>query len=396
MKRDDYLGTLNGYRGTNVVKFIVGVRQSGKRALLDRFEELLKDEGVDGSRIFHVDFDDFKVDIKDRDMLERRLRELPDEECYILLNEIQNIEGWELTVAALSESRNRDVYLACSEFDIAEDRATYLSGRYVVIPMYPLSFREYLELYPGDEAKMFSKYVEFGGLPSVAAIKESGIRRGYLEGVAWTVMMRDVLGSTEGEGIEKAMPIALFLFSNVGMPISMASVAKGAGVSSATAEKYVRAMEKAFLFHRIEKYDIAKGRLLRTNGRFYASDTGVMYECGGRDPGRLIENVVCLELLRRGYLVRTGSYRGKDVDFIAIKGDEVEYYQVTQTMLSEETREREFGSLRPIRDNFPKTILTLDRLGLGTEGGIRVVNLYDWLLSRGPEHHPTDAHIQTG
>lgn len=133
VKRDDYLGILNGYRGTNVVKFIVGMRNSGKRALLDRFEELLRDEGVDGSRIFRVNFGHYDVDIKDRATLERRLRELPDEECYILLSEIQNIEGWELTVAALSESGNRDVYLACSDFDIAEDRATYLSGRYIVI-----------------------------------------------------------------------------------------------------------------------------------------------------------------------------------------------------------------------------------------------------------------------
>ncbi len=382
--RNDYLDILDKYRGTGVIKFIVGVRYCGKTALLDRFEELLKDDGVDEARIFRADFSRFSGKNADRGVLERRLRELPDDECYVLLDEVQSLEGWELAVAALAEYRNRDVYIACSRFDVADDLATYLAGRYILVPVYPLSFQEYLELHPGDAEERFSEYMQSGGLPLAAFSEDEAFSSGYARGVFYSVLLMDVLGRMGADGVDKAVAIATFLYSHAGESISMASVAEGAKVSGTTAEKYIRAMAKAFLFHRVEKYDIAKGRVLKTNGRFYASDTGMMYGCGGQDPDRLIENVVCLELMRRGYVVRTGSYRGKDVDFIAIKGDEVEYYQVTQTMLSEETRERELGSLRPIKDNFPKTILTLDRLGLGTEMGIRIVNLYDWLLSRCP------------
>ena len=403
VRREGYLRQLHECRGPEVIKVITGMRRCGKSTLMDQFEEDLRAEGVDDAHIFHMNLESFEGrEALSRDELEGRLKALTrDGTVYIMLDEIQEIEGWEMTVASLDLVKNFDIYLTGSNSNmLSTDLSTYISGRYIEVRMLPLSFKEYLELHPGGTEERFAQYVRYGGLPIADPSKGDMFCRQYLEGVFNTVLVKDVLRRLKTDDVGRITAIARFLYSNIGNTTNISAVSEGVGVSGNTAEKYVTGMEAALLFYHSEKYDIVGKKLLKTNGKFYASDTGLRFMAlqgsGTTDMSRPIENIVFLELLRRGYTVRTGSYKDKEVDFTAIKGDEVEYYQVTQTMLSEETREREFGSLRPIRDNFPKTILTLDRLGLGTEGGIRVVNLYDWLLSRGPEHHPTDAHIQTG
>ncbi len=388
VRRSDYLKQLRASKdATGVIKVVTGMRRCGKSTLMEQFIEDLMSDGVDEGHIFHVNFESFEgYDLISADKLRTRLRELPRKGIvYILLDEIQNVEGWEKIVSSLKEVTNFDVYLTGSNSDmLSTDLSTHLSGRYIEIEMLPLSFGEYLELHPGDKEYRFNQYLRYGGLPDTEPDRGERHSMGYLEGVLNTVLIKDVLSRLRTDDVNKIRAIARFLYSNIGNVTNIANIAEGTGLNPGTVERYVNGMESALLFYHAEKYDIVGKKLLSTNGKYYASDMGMrlmaLQGSGTDDMSRPLENVVYLELVRRGYTVRIGSYRDKEVDFIAIKGSEVEYYQVTFTALEEETRKREFNPLQSIRDNFPKTILTMDRFNLGNFQGIKVVNVIDWIL----------------
>ena len=390
VRRSGYLEQMHGSKGaTGVIKVITGMRRCGKSTLMEQFEEDLRSEGVDSNHIFHVNFETFEgYDILSPDELRRQLRALPkDGIVYIMLDEIQDVEGWELIVSSLEEVKNYDVYITGSNSDmLSTDLSTHLSGRYIEIKMLPLSFGEYYELHPGNAEDRFVQYLRYGGLPDTDPDRGERHSLGYLEGVFSTVLVKDVLSRLRTDNVNKIRAIARFLYSNVGNITNIAAIAQGTGLNPGTVERYVGGMESALLFYHAEKYDIVGKKLLSTNGKYYASDLGMRYMAlkgsGTDDLSRPLENAVYLELIRRGYTVRIGSYRDKEVDFIAVMGNDVEYYQVAMTILSEETKKREFGSLEAIRDNFPKTVLTMDRFNLGNFGGIRVVNVIDWMLGR--------------
>ena len=390
VRRSGYLEQMHGSKGaTGVIKVITGMRRCGKSTLMEQFEEDLRSEGVDSNHIFHVNFETFEgYDILSPDELRRQLRALPkDGIVYVMLDEIQDVEGWELIVSSLEEVKNYDVYITGSNSDmLSTDLSTHLSGRYIEIKMLPLSFGEYYELHPGNAGDRFVQYLRYGGLPDTDPDRGERHSLGYLEGVFSTVLVKDVLSRLRTDNVNKIRAIARFLYSNVGNITNIAAIAQGTGLNPGTVERYVGGMESALLFYHAEKYDIVGKKLLSTNGKYYASDLGMRYMAlkgsGTDDLSRPVENAVYLELIRRGYTVRIGSYRDKEVDFIAVMGNDVEYYQVAMTVLSEETKKREFGSLEAIRDNFPKTVLTMDRFNLGNFGGIRVVNVMDWMLGR--------------
>lgn len=390
IRRSDYLKQLHESKdATGVVKVITGMRRCGKSTLMEQFVEDLKAEGTDDRHIFHLNFETFEgYPLMDPDELRSRLKGLPrDKTVYILLDEIQDVTGWELIVSSLEEVKNYDVYLTGSNSDmLSTDLSTHLSGRYIEIRMLPLSFKEYLELHPGDRDVRFNQYLRYGGLPDTDPDRDERYNMGYLEGVFDTVLVKDVLARLKTDDVRKIRTIARFLYSNIGNTTNTATIAKGTGLNPVTVDRYIGGMESALLFHHAEKYDIVGKKLLSTNGKFYASDLGIRFMAlkgsGTDDMSRPLENVVYLELLRRGYTVRTGAYRDKEVDFTAIKGNDIEYYQVAMTILSEETRTREFRSLEGIRDNFPKTVLTMDRFNLGTFNGIKVVNIIDWITGQ--------------
>ena len=389
VRRTSYLQILHEYRQeTDVVKVITGMRRCGKSTLMTQFVDDLMEEGVDKEHIFHVNFETFEGQAYwNRDVLVGELKKLPKEgTVYILLDEIQDVDKWELIVAALEMVENYDVYLTGSNSSIlSTDLSTHISGRYIEIEMLPLSFKEYLELHPGDREERFSQYLRYGGLPVVDPELGDGFCRDYLDSVFNTVLVKDILKRIKIDDVTGIKSIARFLYSNIGNITNTSAISTGTDLNDKTVKKYVSAMESALLFYHAEKYNVVGKKLLKTNGKYYASDLGMrnmaLEGAGTTDISRPIENVVYLELIRRGYTVRVYSYRDKEVDFTAIRGDEVEYFQVTQTMLAESTRERELGSLMLPNDNYPKTVLTLDRLGLGSEKGIKIVNLYDWLLS---------------
>lgn len=388
VRRADYLRQLHESKdATSVVKVITGMRRCGKSTLMDQFVEDLRSEKVADDHIFHVNFESFEgYDVISPEELRSELRKLPKSGIvYILLDEIQNVDRWELIVSSLEETKNYDVYLTGSNSDmLSTDLSTHLSGRYIEIKMLPLSFGEFLELHPGNREDRFNQYLRYGGLPDADPDRGERYSLGYLEGVFSTVLIKDVLSRLKTDDVNKIRSIARFLYSNIGNVTNIANISEGTGLNNGTVDRYVEGMIDALLFYHAEKYDIVGKKLISTNGKFYASDLGMRFMAlqgsGTDDMSRPLENVVYLELIRRGYTVRIGSYRDREVDFTAIKGSEVEYYQVAATILPEDTRDREFRSLEMIRDNFPKKVLTMDRFNLGTFNGIIVMNIIDWLL----------------
>ena len=283
---------------------------------------------------------------------------------------------------------NCDVYITGSNSKmLSSELSTHISGRYTEVKVLPLSFSEYLELHPSDDKdSRFRDYLRYGGLPVVNPDSDRTFIEGLLEGIFNTVLVKDVLYRLKTDDVSKITAIAKFLYSNIGNITNIDNIATETGISNPTVSKYVEEMSKAFLFYYAEKYDIVGKKILKTNGKFYASDLGMRNVIIGlglaRDISKPLENVVFMELLRRGYEVRIGSYRDWEVDFTAIGPDGVEYYQICETMLSDDTYKRESRPFKAIKDNCPKTILTLDKFGLGSDDGIKIVNLVDWLLDK--------------
>ncbi len=388
--RERYLERLRVGRGdTGIVKVITGMRRVGKSVLMELYIEDLISSGVPEGDIVHIDFESIEGQgITDASKLNAFIQErVPkDRIAYVLLDEIQNVEGWEMSVSALNHMKNVDVYLTGSNSDmLSSDLATHIAGRHVEVEVHPLSLREFMAMHGYVSAEeAFSDYLRFGGLPAVCPSRGIRYAKDYLQGVFSTIVIKDVIGHAGAVSAQKVDAIARFLFSNIGNITSVSSISKAVGLGPNTAETYVAAMTDAFLFSHCQRYDMVGKKLLKTNGKYYAMDIGlrnaVLGMAAGTDISRPLENVVYAELLRRGYDVRCGSYQDSEVDFVAVRHDSVEYYQVCQTLMSEGTRERERKSLLRQRDNYPKTILTLDRFGLGDELGIKIKNVVDWLL----------------
>ena len=390
--RKDYLSLLEAGKDENtVVKVITGMRRSGKSTLMNQFIEKLKAAGVSDDRIFLINFEMAEYQyINDRTILNKWILDnIPKEgQCYVFLDEIQNVNEWEMSVSALQIMPNCDVYITGSNSKmLSSELSTHISGRYAEVKVLPLSFSEYLELHPSDDKdSRFRDYLRYGGLPVVNPDSDRTFIEGLLEGIFNTVLVKDVLYRLKTDDVSKITAIAKFLYSNIGNITNIDNISTETGISNPTVSKYVEEMSKAFLFYYAEKYDIVGKKILKTNGKFYASDLGMRNVIIGlglaRDISKPLENVVFMELLRRGYEVRIGSYRDWEVDFTAIGPDGVEYYQICETMLSDDTYKRESRPFKAIKDNCPKTILTLDKFGLGSDDGIKIVNLVDWLLDK--------------
>ena len=387
--RERYLDRLrSGKDLTDVVKVVTGMRRVGKSTLLDQYISDLISGGTDPKDIIKMNFETFEFrDVGTSDELDRALLERIGKSGrkYVFLDEIQNVAGWEKSVSHLINTGRCDVYITGSTSKLlSSELATHIAGRFVEIAILPFSFPEYLELHPGDNERRFSEYLRFGALPEVDPSRGEEFCRAQLTGIFNTVLVDDVLARLGTGDANTLRAIARFLYSNIGNITNTDMIAKAIGIGPVTVNRYVGKLEEAFLFRRAERYDIIGKRILKTNAKFYASDLGLrnaaLIGAEGTDISRPLENTVYLELLRRGYTVHVGSYRDREIDFTAMRNGRVEYYQVCLSMMPQEARERELRPLSSVGDNFPKTILTLDRLGLGTENGIEIVNVMDWLI----------------
>lgn len=402
IERPLYLERLFRWKDKDVIKVITGIRRCGKSKLLECYAEKLIKSGVPENAVIQINFEDKKNDKFTADTLnkylEQKIEDNESNNSYIFLDEIQNVEKWETVVASIRLKKNADIYITGSNaYMLSSELATFLSGRYVEIKMLPLSFSEFLlfHTFPNDmsvDAK-FQLYMKFGGMPSLMECDfDERLCLDMLDGIYNTVVIKDVLTHNPNENTTTAEKISDYLADNIGNITSINSITNTLFNEKLITSKnntfvadYITSFEKAFIFHSIKRYDIKGKDYLRSMEKYYICDTGFRYYKLGKitDVGRIIENIVYFELLRRGYKVGIGKIDNKEVDFVAIKQDKTVYIQVTETLAGENTRERELSSLQAIKDNFEKIVLTADRLFSGyTENGIKIVNLIDWLLNK--------------
>lgn len=397
-----YLEKLFSWKDKDVIKVITGIRRCGKSKILESYAEKLIKSGISKDAIIQINFEDKKNDKFTADTLneylEQKISANQGNSIYIFLDEIQKVEKWETVVASIRLKKNVDIYITGSNaYMLSSELATFLSGRYVEIKMLPLSFAEFLSFhtFPNDmsvDAK-FQLYMKFGGMPSLMECNfDEQQCIDILDGIYNTVVVKDVLMHNPNENTATVEKISSYLADNIGNITSINSITNTLfseklieKKNNSFVEDYITSFEKAFIFYSIKRYDIKGKDYLRSLGKYYISDVGFRYYKLGRitDVGRIIENIVYFELLRRGYKVGIGKIDNKEVDFVAIKQDKKIYIQVTETLAGENTRERELSSLLAIKDNFEKIVLTTDRLFSGyTEEGIRIANLIDWLLNK--------------
>lgn len=404
--RPSYQELLESLRDTPQIKVLQGVRRCGKSTILSAFRDRLVAEGVPERNIFFKRLDEFGLPlVTSAEELVCELEEAFDRAdshtpSYVLLDEIQEVEGWERVVRSLHTRPATDVYITGSNAHmLSSDLATLLSGRYVSVPVHPLSFSEYLsflEAYgePSAEDAAFADYLRFGGMPGLFALREltqEGIAR-ELSAIMDTVVLNDVARRLNLRDVALLQRLLAYLFSTSGNLFSTNKVvgaltSMGRRTSSETIDNYINALEQAFIVREASQTGLQGKTVLTPLRKFYPVDLGLRnlatrFRAG--DTGFQLENLVFNELIRRGYCIEVGALRTGEVDFVATRADERLYVQVTETMLGEKTRERELTPLLAVRDAFPKMVLTLDRLGLGvTEEGIRVANTIDWVLGRG-------------
>lgn len=401
INRPIYLNNLISFKDHEAIKVITGIRRCGKSSILTLFAEYLKSTGVSNNNILQINFEDLQYGNMTYLELNNFIKEKLDStegKFYILLDEIQKIDKWELAVNSLRLDNRTDIYITGSNaYMLSSQLSTYLSGRYVEIKMQPLSFREYLVFYKDSdisrEAK-FNNYLKYGGMPGLAMFKfnEPQIIQ-MLDGIFSTVLMKDIIEQADVRDPALITKITKFLADNVGNNVSINKIKNtlisqnviSKGMKPSTIDNYIMLLENAFVFYNANRYDIKGKEYLKTQGKYYMVDTGLRnYFIGfrGEDRGHLIENVVYMELLHRGYNVSIGKINNKEVDFVATKFNDKLYVQVTDSLMEDSTRVREFASLKAINDNFEKIILTLDNVFVGTnDEGIKVLNLIDWLVS---------------
>lgn len=395
-KRDLYLTQLLSYKDKPFIKVITGIRRCGKSTLLSLFEEHLLDNGIRPEHIIRMNFESFEFDeittYKElHTAIHNKLKNNKDKH-YILLDEIQQVPSWEKVINAFLVDANVDIYLTGSNaYLLSSELSTLLSGRYVEIKMQPLSFKEYLVFIEnnGDLQGQFNQYLKYGGLPTTVELIDSPDTIGpFLEGIYNTVLIKDVIERNNVRDAALLESILKFIAANIGSVVSTKKISdyltsSGRKTTSDTIDNYLRMLEKAFIIYRANRYDL-KGKLyLKTLEKYYLVDMGIRNQLTGlrnTDYGHVLENIIYLELLRRGYEVSIGKIGTLEVDFVATKTNEKIYYQVSATILEEQTRSRELRPLEAIADNYPKYILTMDQTIFNDFSGIKVKNIIDFLL----------------
>lgn len=386
IKRQDYLQILKDSAGkTDLVKVITGMRRTGKTTVMLQHLEYLRSTGIAEDSVCYIDLDLLGREVTSEE-LKGMMKPCLDGEGlhYILIDEIQDVKGWELVIAMLVARRDCDVYITGSNSRmLSSELSTKLSGRYMEVEILPFSFREFMELHGGDAEKRFLQYLRYGPLPSIEPDRGDRVCRAQSEGVYNTVMMKDILSRVSGRS-DRLNSICRFLYSNIRNVTNAERMSAELDLSDDTIRKYLDMILEAHLFYHADRYDIVGRKVFSSKGKYYATDLGMRSILVNAneliDISAPLENVVYFELLRRGYRVFVGSFRDQEVDFTAIKGDTVEYYQVSKTVLADSTYGREMDPLKSVRDNYEKTVLTMDRFGLGNDEGVKVVNVIDWLL----------------
>lgn len=400
IKRPTYYSKIEPFVGKNIIKVLVGVRRSGKSTLLRQIEQKLRDSGVAEEAVISANFESATFDsIVDEESLKRFVREriCPGSKTYLFFDEIQEVSGWEKALRSFMVDYDVDIYVTGSNANLlSSDLATYITGRYVQIPVFPFSFREYVDALrecglddvASNSRLAFHRYVKQGGFPfqfELGFAEEPSLL--YLRDVFSTVLFRDVVQRNGIRDADQLARILQYVMEQVGHSFSAKSVSdylksERRSVSLDTVYNYVHAAEGACLLYRAAREDAVGKKALKFNEKLYVVDHGLRQALGFSNEGaidQVLENIVYMELLRRGYAVSVGKIGEREIDFVATKEGRIEYYQVAYLLADERTVEREFASLEAVPDNYPKTVLSLDEFQKEREG-IRSLNLVDWLL----------------
>lgn len=398
IKRKEYLKQLLSWKDQSIIKVLTGIRRCGKSTILKLYQEYLLNNGIDPSQIISINFEELEYeDLQDYKKLYQYIKDrlVENKMVYIFLDEIQNVPSYEKVVDSLHVKENIDIYITGSNSYIFSGQlATYLSGRYIEIPVLPLSFKEVYNPQTNKE-EAFQKYIKTGGFPYINQIQLLNEQIDmYLEGIYNTVIVKDIEERINRKNSKSVTDIALlkaiskYLSSVVGSPVSIRSItnyfkSNKRTTSPNTISNYVEALCESYLYYPVEVMDISGKEVLKSNKKYYIVDPGIRNYILPKqfyDLGFTIENIVYLELLRRRYNVNIGRNGRTEIDFIAKRNDVYTYIQVTASLVDENTFNREIRPLQQIEDNYEKIILTLDRYTLGNYEGIKVINIVDWLL----------------
>lgn len=394
--REKYLNQLIETKDLNLIKVITGVRRSGKSTLLLQFKDYLTNSGIDKNNIIYMSFESAEwYDIKNyRDLYNYIKSKYNGTKLYLLLDEVQNIGEWEKAVNSFLVDIDADIYVTGSNANLlSSELTTLLAGRVYTVQIYPLSFAEYIQIYPfknnEDKYKMFDKYLKFGGMPMLASLNDNErLMVNYLSDIKDVVLKKDIIARNKIKDIVFLDNLLQYMSTVIGTLINPSSIAEfmkknGSSIDNETVDKYLKMIENAYFIYRIPRYELKGKQLLKTQGKYYFVDNGLKNILSGfssYDSGSSYENIVCMELFRRGYEVYVGKYNDLEIDFIAISPEEKIYYQVARSILSEEVENREKRSLLAIDDNYKKVILTMDNAYNKVIDGIEVVNIVDFLL----------------
>lgn len=395
IERKEYLGKLIAFRDKHVIKIITGVRRCGKSTLMELFQDYLKSRGVLEEQIVAVNLEDYDFyELRDPKKLHTYIKEhlVQGKMTYIFLDEIQHCEEFPEVVDSLHIKKDVDIYLTGSNAKmLSSEIATLISGRYVEISMLPLSFKEYV-LSTGSTselARKYTAYLETSSFPYALQLAgQPRELRDYLDGIYNTIVVKDIAQRNKIPDPMMLESVLRFIFDNIGNQLSTKKIAdtmtsNGRKIDVKTVEKYLKALMESYIVYQAKRYNVKGKQHLKTLEKYYAVDIGLRYLLLGTsssDVGHILENIVFLELLRRGNEVFIGKIDDLEVDFVAMDGKQITYYQVAASVRDEKTLARELASLEKIADHYPKIILTLDEDPQADYNGIRRINALDWLM----------------
>jgi len=386
IKRELYMAQIRPFIGKDIIKVITGFRRSGKSVMID----LLRDEIGDPKHSIYFNFESRKnAKYTKSDVLYEYVLKKTGEsrdKWYLFFDEIQEVKNWEEVVNSFRVDFDADIYITGSNAKLLSgELATLISGRYVQFIIYPFSFGEFIDL---NKGKNFSDYLRLGGMPFISNIigdeKAAGL---YLEDVYNSVILKDVVKRNNIRDVDLLDRIITFVLANIGQHFSATSISKHfkneqRSVSTDTVLNYLRACEEAYLFYRVKRQDIKGRKILEVAEKYFIVDHGLREAVYGKhmdDVGQVLENIVFLELLRRGYKVTVGTISDTEIDFVGVKNGEPIYIQVAYLMPNKTTQEREFDNLLKIEDNYPKYVVTMDEVNM-SQKGIKHINIKDFLL----------------
>lgn len=395
IKRDEYLNKLIRFKDKELIKVVTGIRRCGKSTLFELYIDYLLKNGVEKDQIIQINLEDpIYHNITDYLKLYEYIKEKlnTNKKNYVFIDEIQTIPEFQKAADGLYIQKNVDLYITGSNaFLLSGELATLLSGRYIEIKMLPLSFKEFVSANDDNNIdRLYKKYVSFGSYPYVLNFDNIDDVEIYIKGIYDSIILKDIIARKKFPDQLMLQSVVSFMLDNIGNLYSTNKIAdtmtsNGRNISVHTVENYLLALTESFIMYKASRYDIKGKQYLKTGDKYYISEPGIRYFLLGRkegDRGRVLENVVYLELLRRGYDVYIGKADEYEIDFVAINSKGIEYYQVAESVRDKKTLDRELRALDSIRDHNPKYLLTMDIDPETSYNGIKKINALDWLLNK--------------